>query len=55
MLGFLLIASVIGQQADVPPPDAEEELSEQEKFAQEILSLFNYPVYTGIVLANFRQ
>merc|ERR1712227_576260 len=32
--------------------NAEDEMTEQERFAQEILSLFNYPVYTVLIPAG---
>ena len=44
---WLLVAFAVGEQSN--DPQAEEELTDQEKFAQEILSLFNYPVYTGMI------
>ena len=51
---LILLAVVAGATGDDPNDPANEELTEQEKFAQEILSLFNYPVYTGMISKNIK-
>jgi hypothetical protein len=47
ILNWLFITGILAEETNDPGKSEEDELTEQERFAQEILSLFNYPVYTG--------